>query len=141
MRAIKALFALALFGVFGWFLVAIARDIPSPKGTVSHAPTVIPPAILRAREFSLSIFKIRRSAGGAFMVLDLDITNQASEGASDILVACEISGKSGTVISRPSQVIYDRFPAKTTKRIKALQFGPVSEQADKVACSVTAAAP
>lgn len=143
MKFIRLVVTLFLIGTFSAFLITLAREAGTgraPSGAAAaSSPTNIPDSILRARQMSIAIVRLNRSAGGVFAHADIDIENRGPEGLKDPRIVCEFAGKSGTVISRPSITIYEQFPAGKKRRLKAVRLGIIPEQAHTANCEIVSA--
>ena len=143
MKFLRLVVTLFLVGMFAAFLITLAREVgtsrASPESASAPSPTKIPDAIMRARQMSIIIVKLNRSAGGVFAHADLDIENRGPGSLKDPRVVCEFSGKSGTVLSRPSVTIYEQFPPGKTRRLKNVRLGTIPEQAHTANCEIVSA--
>ena len=64
------------------------------------------------------------------------IRNDNDSSVRDIAIACNFSGKSGTVLTEAGATIYDVVPAKSTKTFNNVNIGLIHSQAASGNCDL-----
>jgi hypothetical protein len=68
--------------------------------------------------------------------VSFDVKNDKEFAVKDLLISCDIRGKSGTKMQEKNVTLYDIFPKKKTKRSSVVTLGFVNEQANTYYCTV-----
>jgi hypothetical protein len=80
-------------------------------------------------------FDWRKDGFGVVMVLSkVTIKNPGKVAISDLRISCQTSGPSGTVISSPSTVLYERIEAGKTRTFRDVNLGFIHSQSARASC-------
>ncbi len=74
---------------------------------------------------------------GNIMEINLSINNQSNYDIKDIEIACNLYGKSGTLIDTTNAVIYEVIKRKSKKRIEEFNMGFIHKQASNAGCEIS----
>lgn len=99
--------------------------------------TVVPPAPIPKQDIAeLPIIKfgpLDRSYG--VLEGDFTLTNTNKYPIKDVVLNCDITGASGTVIRSPAFTVYEIVPANGKKTVKKFNFGFWPSQGKSFACN------
>lgn len=78
----------------------------------------------------------RKEGFGNVLVVDVTLRNDSLSNLKDFQITCRSRGRSGTVLSSTTRVIYDVVAARSTRTFRKLNLGFVNQQATSTACHV-----
>lgn len=113
-----------------------AKDQTAQAGSASQptSPTVVPGSL--SSDLQFVTVKSFRWTNDVILKADMTIGNSNAYVIKDVLIECDVYGKSGTVLRTVSARIYDVFPALKDKRVKGIQFGVAPDQSASASCVV-----
>ncbi len=74
---------------------------------------------------------------GSVMIADLTVKNNSKHNIKDIEIECQLSGKSGTKLSRKKKIIYDSVMAGKTRQFSKFNMGIINSQSSSAGCVIS----
>lgn len=135
-RRTSAFTAAVVIGIIGW--IALQNIDNDGGGGISTAATRPEPPDPRKVALEKTTLRFAWQKGGFnnVMLADFTIKNGGPRPIKDILVRCHQSSKSGTMLSKTEETIYDVVPAGKTKIFRGVNMGLIHSQADASDCAI-----
>jgi hypothetical protein len=92
-----------------------------------------------ADRVEVSSMSWKKGGFGSVALVTLSISNKNEYSVRDIAVTCTFSGSSGTMLSKPTNTIYDIIKPKSSRTFPDFNIGFIHGQAQKGNCSVESA--
>jgi zinc ribbon protein len=120
----------------GLVVVAIIsqRNRPSTPGSHSSAKSPRDEAL---ESVSIKNYNVYKGGFDNVMMITVTIENKGKRTVKDIEITCTLAAKSGTIIDRNRQTIFETLPAGGRKTIRNFNMGFIHPQAAQSSCEIT----